>query len=337
MPVLTPNYGLFQPLVNSSTDENLWGGFLNTTIGDVDGLLLNALNFVGSIQTSATFNVTAPTSGSTTIGSTKALFLCNATSTAIAGSLPSASSAGNGFTVAFKKTDSSANAVTIAVAGSDTIDGAASYSLPTQYAWVILSSDGTSAWNILSYTPPNVTIVPQQFRHAFLISGTSWTSPVGTTLSTIFKLTLVAGGGAGSVGQGNWYGAAGATGIKYLSGLAANTAYAISVGSAGIYNGANGGNTTFNDGTTIYTAGGGENGGGSPPSGGVCTNCDISITGQTPAQVPSGTTIGTGGSSLWGSGSGTGSGGSGPPTGYGSAGGFEENGRPGMILIEYTL
>lgn len=175
-----------------------------------------------------------------------------------------------------------------------------------------------------------------QLQHDFLTGGSTFTTPPDITTGTIFKITLVGGGGAGSVGQGNYYGAAGATGIKWVSGLSPSTNYTYSIGLGGVYSGIqNGGNTTFSDGVTTYTAGGGNAGGGSPPTGGACINCDISITGQTPTVVPNGTTIGTAGSSLWGSGSGTTNGSVAAPTGYGSSGGFEENGRQGMILIEW--
>jgi hypothetical protein len=52
--------------------------------------------------------------------------------------------------VAFKKTDSSVNAVTITPHNTDTIDGVASFVLSVQYGWAILVSDGTSNWNIIS-------------------------------------------------------------------------------------------------------------------------------------------------------------------------------------------
>lgn len=61
--------------------------------------------------------------------------------------LPAASCAG--FTVTVKKTDSSANAVTVSRAGSATIDGATTKVLASQYDSVRLVSDGTN-WNIVS-------------------------------------------------------------------------------------------------------------------------------------------------------------------------------------------
>jgi len=76
-------------------------------------------------------------------------YLCNATSGAITINLPAAT---NRKRFHFKKTDSSVNAVTINRAGSDTIEGAASYSLPAQYDSVTLYSDGSSIWYIEATT-----------------------------------------------------------------------------------------------------------------------------------------------------------------------------------------
>jgi hypothetical protein len=49
-----------------------------------------------------------------------------------------------------KKTDSSANAVTVTRAGSDTIEGASSKPLAKGYASLTLISNGTNEWYIQS-------------------------------------------------------------------------------------------------------------------------------------------------------------------------------------------
>lgn len=155
MPTNTANFGLLQPLVNSSTDQDLWGGFLNQTIGFVDGLLLKALNFATQAET-ASFSVAAMTTGSQTTGGNKTLFLGNATSGAIVASLPAAATAGAGFWCAFKKTDTSGNSVTVQPHASEKIDGAATFVLSAQYQWVILVCDG-AGWNEISVTSPTGT------------------------------------------------------------------------------------------------------------------------------------------------------------------------------------
>lgn len=63
-------------------------------------------------------------------------------------SLPTASGI-RGRVYTIKKTDSSANAVTIDGAGSETIDGALTVALSTQYAFRIIVSDGTN-WHVIS-------------------------------------------------------------------------------------------------------------------------------------------------------------------------------------------
>jgi hypothetical protein len=61
--------------------------------------------------------------------------------------LPAASSC-PGQTFCIKKVDSSGNAVTVSRAGSDTIDGQSTVSLATQYAKVLLLSNG-AGWDVI--------------------------------------------------------------------------------------------------------------------------------------------------------------------------------------------
>ena len=72
---------------------------------------------------------------------------CDATSAAFAVTLPAASNSPKKFTIV--KTDSSANAVTVTAAGSDTIDGAATYVLTLQYYAITLLAIGSNKWIIL--------------------------------------------------------------------------------------------------------------------------------------------------------------------------------------------
>ena len=77
------------------------------------------------------------------------LIAVDATTAAITVTLPAAATAGDGFMVTLRKTDASTNAVTIAAAGSDTIDGVATRSLSGRWETVTLRSNG-SAWHIES-------------------------------------------------------------------------------------------------------------------------------------------------------------------------------------------
>ena len=140
-------------MINNPSDQDIWGGYLNGDLDDVDSLLITCLNWTSSTQTS-TITVTIPTAGSATTGSAKTLYLCNATGGAFAANLPAVATAA-GLTVAFKKTDSSANAITITGNSSDKIDGSNTFPLGAQYAYLIIQCDGAK-WNIISQTPPAI-------------------------------------------------------------------------------------------------------------------------------------------------------------------------------------
>lgn len=77
---------------------------------------------------------------------TDRILLADATAGAFAITLPAASAVAKGKEYTFKKTDSSVNAVTVTAAGTDTIDGAGTYALSTQYQTVTVVSDGASKW-----------------------------------------------------------------------------------------------------------------------------------------------------------------------------------------------
>ena len=79
------------------------------------------------------------------------LLLCDATSGAFTVTLPTVASAGDGFAVHFKKTDSSINAVTIDGNGAETIDGNATYSINNQYDSLTVVCTGT-AWVVKTYS-----------------------------------------------------------------------------------------------------------------------------------------------------------------------------------------
>lgn len=73
--------------------------------------------------------------------------LADATSGAVTITLISASGIA-GVVKLVKKVDSSGNAITIATTGGQTIDGASTKSLASQYKFMILMSDGTN-WQII--------------------------------------------------------------------------------------------------------------------------------------------------------------------------------------------
>ena len=85
--------------------------------------------------------------GATNILATDYTILINASSGASVANLPTAVGI-TGRIYIIKKTDSSGNAVTVNTTSSQTIDGATTYSLATQYKYVQVQSDGTN-WSII--------------------------------------------------------------------------------------------------------------------------------------------------------------------------------------------
>jgi hypothetical protein len=86
--------------------------------------------------------VLSRTSAYTTTASDSTI-LCNASTGAFAVTL--LTSVGNtGLIFTIKKVDSSANAITVNTTSSQTIDGAATFTLSTQWSFVVLQSDGAN-------------------------------------------------------------------------------------------------------------------------------------------------------------------------------------------------
>jgi len=72
---------------------------------------------------------------------------CDATTASFIITLPAANSA-NGQVLWFKKIDTTANTVTIQRAGTDTIDGATTYVLSTQYKYAEFVNNGSNTWYV---------------------------------------------------------------------------------------------------------------------------------------------------------------------------------------------
>lgn len=51
MPNLTTNYSLNKPLVNDATDEDLWGGYLNDSMDDIDTQMKATADAVAAVST----------------------------------------------------------------------------------------------------------------------------------------------------------------------------------------------------------------------------------------------------------------------------------------------
>jgi hypothetical protein len=106
--------------------------------------------------------VTASKTGDYTAASTDELIRCDCSAGSLTVTLPAANAVSGQYLKIIQIGAYSANKVTIARAGSDTINGGTSTTLRTQYECLELMSDGSSAWYILrrdypqtwtSYTP----------------------------------------------------------------------------------------------------------------------------------------------------------------------------------------
>ena len=129
----TPNLGLTVPTVNG--DFGIWGNELNTDLAIIDAL--------GAIPSSAS------AAGRTLVYSVAPINRAYETAGAggITDVLPTAiGHRGQGFFI--KKVDSAAGAVLITTTLSQTIDGAATYSLVNQWQYVWVESDGAN-WQIV--------------------------------------------------------------------------------------------------------------------------------------------------------------------------------------------
>lgn len=140
----TTNYSFQLPQVNNVIDQNLWGSELNTNFSTLDSLLLTATNTIAtSITTTATL----------TNANRNQLIKANATSAAFTINLQASATAGSGFRLTIKKTDSSANAVTILANSAELIDLTSSYVLTSQNQTVTLINDGTQWWVVVPVPP----------------------------------------------------------------------------------------------------------------------------------------------------------------------------------------
>lgn len=144
----TPNYNFIKPGVNDPTDQDLWGGYLNSNLDSQDSLIKTATD---NISRSLTSN------DSIGVSDRNKIILIDATSSNLSMSLDDASTVEDGFTVYVKKTDSTTNTITIT--SPDTIDGAVNLVLSKQNQGAELISDGTKWYVAASHqTPDTVTL-----------------------------------------------------------------------------------------------------------------------------------------------------------------------------------
>ena len=154
MSTTTTNYSWIKPSINDPTDQDLWGGYLNSNLDSQD-TTLKLVSDKANLSSPAVSNKTA--NYTVLSADQNKLITVDATSGSVTITLIAAATAGSGFKIGIKKTDSSANVVTIDANGTETIDGQLTYALSNQYEDVFLVCDG-STWHIQDTLLASATI-----------------------------------------------------------------------------------------------------------------------------------------------------------------------------------
>ena len=189
------------------------GGTNATTISGARQSLGVYCNKVITINSSP-YNVLTTDSG--------AFYEIDATAGSIIINLPSAATVGAGFTGTFRKTDSSANTVTLTPNGSDSFSGTASYTFTVSKETATILTNGTSNWYVSGYAflrpldPSKGGTGQSSYTNGQLLIG-------NTTGNTLTKSTLTAGTGV-SIANGN-----GSITISTQTGVGAGSQFTSSV------------------------------------------------------------------------------------------------------------
>lgn len=214
----------------------------------------------------------------------------DATTAAFTVTLPTVASAGDGFIISVKKTDSSANVVTVDGAGTETIDGATTKLLSAQFDTITLYCDGVE-WHVVADTTGAASDGELRSVQVFeATGGNTWTKPAGLVRAHV--IIVAGGGGGGGSGAANGLAGAGGGGGGYAeelleaSALGGTETATVGAGGAGGAAGANdgvaGGTSSF--GSLLSATGGGAGSQGNTGSvngaaGGVGSGGDINVTG----------------------------------------------------------
>lgn len=136
MSTLTPNYNWILPSPNDPTDQDLWGGYLNSNISSQDTIIKGISDVAQPLTNPQTANYSVQASDK------NKTILVDATAGNVTVTLLTAAVAGDGYKVTVQKTDATANTVTVA----GTINGQVNYVLTGQYNGVTVISNGTSLY-----------------------------------------------------------------------------------------------------------------------------------------------------------------------------------------------
>lgn len=150
-------------VINKSGGDTINGGSsirLRAKDDAVDLVADGAAVWTGNVTADFRTNASSKTTSYTVLQSDLGRIIpVNATSGALTVNLPPAATVGSGFWVMVQKTDSSANAVTLDGNSTETINGATTYALQSQWDIVGVQSDGSN-WTLrgASVTPRTVNL-----------------------------------------------------------------------------------------------------------------------------------------------------------------------------------
>jgi hypothetical protein len=188
--------------INSAAKLEWWGTSADVTLArasqTIDGAAVYGLNVSGYLQTSdqpllmpSGFAMAiTPVSASVAMNAHEVVLPVDASGAARTITLPPANAAAAlSQIVVIRKTDSSANLVTIQRAGTDLIEGAAtSITLATQYDYAMLHSDGSGSWwRLQPHTLSRLNSTDAKFSGALAIAGAATLS---STLAVTGAATL---------------------------------------------------------------------------------------------------------------------------------------------------
>ena len=219
MSTLTPNYDLIKPAVNDPTDQDLWGGYLNSNFDIIDTQLLANNKYP---MVTKTIDYTVLTTD------LKTVFLSDATGAEIEYTLPSAVTATAGFSVTFVKIDSTSNNIIITPDGSETINDDVDYRISTQFESVTLVSDGS---NWVSIGKSQASGLPTR---TYKTSGSGNHIAVKTGTLRVYGYGAGGGGHGGDGNNGIRAGTGGDTTVTYSA-----TTYTAGGGLGGIWTSTN--------------------------------------------------------------------------------------------------
>lgn len=168
------------PSVNDPSDQDLWGGYLNSNLSDQDTQLKEVSDLAAGTTETKTTSFTVTTTDQNTT------FLIDATGGNITVTLDPCATLGDGFNVSFKKIDASSFTVILDPNAGETIDGAATYTLTDQYDYIAIRTNGSN-WFSESPAGPALATAAETLAGLSSILGMSPAGFAGNKSTNYYK------------------------------------------------------------------------------------------------------------------------------------------------------